>query len=1282
MRRTNSGTSSDFLESMSIHTASSVGVRSLIDEYDDDDYDNDDEHSIGEESRMYYRQSDYNVYCTNTNTNSNINDSSNTASAKKYNTRDNINKAHTHKPKMLSPLHEQQNSSMEDYEESNLESGYNNLHAYNRADDDIVNNIAAWQTLIQDYKQFTNNKNNELEEQQHGQERRHFLKSSSSSSSISSFQKENTLPLHTTGRPTGINNNNKMNNRHNSGNHNHQIQELKQQNTFDSTTFQSETTNSDFTSPSIISQQNHNQFKKINNETLILNPSSTGTSTKALSSHSHNLIVSPPPHQLQQQSQLQQLSNPHFQTSQKFKNILNNVHFKNIVPMSLSKTHHGNPHHHPTQTIPSSKSTPSSSTTTTAATFAKNAPYAGYLNKLGGSVTEYKRRFFVLKPTTCLYYFLSPNDTEPRGCIDLDDGAYLNDHEDDYFGGDEDNDNDEHVLGRTKDDEHSLRVNSKGCLPDGRFRFEIVLPIPNKSTTNNTTNNHDPPNQSPKRRKIILEARNEQIGKEWMNSIITQRLSHSKYEKRQLVSKIQILNDEKKKLEQRIEEFRLVEDDRDGAIKDAQEWKRKMEQLDHALNVLKRWMSKPPSCDNDDHRHHGDSFNTTNNSENHNQNNAFEASISLSIGEDDDLQLEEVKHPDTNFASLVNVCRGVRETLRLTSTEANVVVEDLNKANEKINALSSRMVKAEKYLCKLWEENCTIRDDLKKKKSERKVLVKEVKSLLEKSKEDQDVIEKLKAENESLRCRVAEGECNSSDNSSTHEEKKNYNKHKRLSAQDRELLREIEDGIDSGLNLWNQSHDRRESNESPIMKERNDLSCIVEETNLETISPSENSTPTVSNAAERKRGYRDHLPHTLFEPREGNSSESEDSDVHCKPMKRTFSPLRPKSLLDQIAIQEKQEIQKIKDMNASDPDMNNVEIPLNLSELSHPLNKIDNDSATEPSELSLKSLVTDNVEATSRLSCPLLDVKQGKVAQDSRSVYHLTFYSSKIGLQFQRVPNKVASTGLLTDAMTIDDEIDVKESATASSRTDSELKMIASMYNSSSTSTKDNTILKDKHCPVIFPKDIVLVCGFNGFDETANSNKPSLGARLIAFDGISIERGPWTFDTVRKAIKACERPLTLSFRDDFLTTEQRIILTKAASEVADNNAQRPTQPRQGIPRIINAKRKDIFNHVQEQSLALTNNFTNNYEIHDDSDVDYGSVLTSDMKSQSSETWRTFSDAGSSSVFSTKFAPLMAGFVSKMKEEQKLPTFTPDYFRRDPNSLERIPHHMEFKSGLL
>ncbi len=85
--------------------------------------------------------------------------------------------------------------------------------------------------------------------------------------------------------------------------------------------------------------------------------------------------------------------------------------------------------------------------------------------------------------------------------------------------------------------------------------------------------------------------------------------------------------------------------------------------------------------------------------------------------------------------------------------------------------------------------------------------------------------------------------------------------------------------------------------------------------------------------------------------------------------------------------------------------------------------------------------------------------------------------------------------------------------------------------------------------PVARPIDAVLVCGFHGFDVACNDERPMLGARLVAFDGISIEIGRWTFENVRKAIQARGRPISLSFRNDNLTPEQRTIVARTVANV-------------------------------------------------------------------------------------------------------------------------------------
>ena len=150
----------------------------------------------------------------------------------------------------------------------------------------------------------------------------------------------------------------------------------------------------------------------------------------------------------------------------------------------------------------------------TAASFAQSAPRAGFLFKFGSNIPEFKRRFFVLKPSTHLYYFLSPADTEPRGCIDLE----------------------------------KATVKPLGELTDGRFRFQITLQDS---------------------RKIILEARSQDVAKQWMESVTVERLDHAQHQ----VAELRGVNAQYKarieSLEKQVQDFKFVERELDGALEDA-----------------------------------------------------------------------------------------------------------------------------------------------------------------------------------------------------------------------------------------------------------------------------------------------------------------------------------------------------------------------------------------------------------------------------------------------------------------------------------------------------------------------------------------------------------------------------------------------------------------------------------------------------------------------------------------------------------------------------------------
>ena len=70
-----------------------------------------------------------------------------------------------------------------------------------------------------------------------------------------------------------------------------------------------------------------------------------------------------------------------------------------------------------------------------AAQLASVGEISGHLHKLGSRVPTWKRRFFVLRPATYLYYYLSSGDEAPAGCINLDLYNECDDVADEEFAG-------------------------------------------------------------------------------------------------------------------------------------------------------------------------------------------------------------------------------------------------------------------------------------------------------------------------------------------------------------------------------------------------------------------------------------------------------------------------------------------------------------------------------------------------------------------------------------------------------------------------------------------------------------------------------------------------------------------------------------------------------------------------------------------------------------------------------------------------------------------------------
>lgn len=178
-----------------------------------------------------------------------------------------------------------------------------------------------------------------------------------------------------------------------------------------------------------------------------------------------------------------------------------------------------------------------------------------------------------------------------------------------------------------------------------------------------------------------------------------------------------------------------------------------------------------------------------------------------------------------------------------------------------------------------------------------------------------------------------------------------------------------------------------------------------------------------------------------------------------------------------------------------------------------------------------------------------------------------------------------------------------------------------------------------------------------------------LAARLVAFDGIPVEVGKWTFESIRKSIQARGRPLTLSFRNDFLTSKQREILTKAVADIGQPAPQLPVSSgSRGNAHIIRERNQD-YHHGQEHTIYTS---------------------TSSISSQRSQPKRyySFSEAGSS--ISSAVAPLVSNLLSNSRSthtgKQPRESLEPDYMKRssddDEYSIDKMRHHRDFQSGLL
>lgn len=171
---------------------------------------------------------------------------------------------------------------------------------------------------------------------------------------------------------------------------------------------------------------------------------------------------------------------------------------------------------------------------------------------------------------------------------------------------------------------------------------------------------------------------------------------------------------------------------------------------------------------------------------------------------------------------------------------------------------------------------------------------------------------------------------------------------------------------------------------------------------------------------------------------------------------------------------------------------------------------------------------------------------------------------------------------------------------------------------------------------------------------------------------MTVEVGQWTFESIRKSIKARGRPLTLSFRNDFLTQKQREILTKAIDDVKPPVNPPSTAHRHHLPQGSNdASTQERYHNGNHGSITYTASTT--------------SSSISSLPSQppkSNKYYSSFSEAGSS--ISSAVAPLVSNLLSNSRSSsgKQQVDFAPDYLRRTSDSLDDMRHHHDFQSGLL
>ncbi|KAK1747506.1 ataxin-2-like protein [Skeletonema marinoi] len=723
----------------------------------------------------------------------------------------------------------------------------------------------------------------------------------------------------------------------------------------------------------------------------------------------------------------------------------------------------------------------------TAITFAKSAPHSGYLKKLGKNIHSFKRRFFVLKPSTHLYYFMSPNDVEPRGCIDLDNFV-------EGSGG-------------------GCQVNEIGVLPDGTFRFELVFDEEeqdlNDALLNDGDDNVFETKSSNNRQSIVLEARTEEIGREWISKIKSERLSVAKGQVDQLQTSLtkseaacahweESASNEKRRANE-------AEMSRNVAIAEAKSWEGRFRDLNEAIQLLVRDTTSTSEAEVD----------------------SGESSSSSEFLRE---SLQGLELNGTNFDEVSESFQRIRDDYNEARKEKEYANESIIKLQQRLDEAEERATKAEADLAQVQEDARAMQNDLKRVKREKKILVKEVKTLHE-NRRQQEI------ENKNLKQRQSEQYNSNSPSIRSNEDQ-------------RRLILELEEHVMSGLRLSEQFlhlngidpsevgddfgssiQTSKASDLSPLRRQRipavirakpeilgDDLDSIQASSKASDMSPlrqmqNKPNVPlqTILSPANPSL-QRNHQMSNLLDDDDDDEEEAGEEEVEPSESEVTSrSEQGEASQTEMHSGDEKSVKQNLNEIFAEEPHTDTFE---QAAIQASKQNDTTNDASRSLAEVasiqsseSVRSKVTDNGHATTQLV---------KAPQDARSepssttptdgdggVYHITFYRKRLGLQFQKVPNEMGTTtGLLSNVLMTADGLDAPET------TATELQRIASL---SQHSKKRGGNSEMESILPVSPVDAVIVCGLLGLMAQVEAS-----ARKLVLDLLPLTAFQWKSDDILK----------------------------------------------------------------------------------------------------------------------------------------------------------------------